>query len=171
MFCELGKNCVGAIAGMNRDIGVDEISQGRATPSIPPAQRNIDRLPFFNALGLWHAAQGGHRILQTVASGKNGDDVTQSRNFKIDVGIRIGKLGRDANGLTIVGFECASPRHLEPCSKIISMHLGMKMVPPMGILIHVYTALAIKPRDAGTDVELTAPFRSAEFLRKSVSAR
>ena len=111
MFCELGKNRVGAIASINRDIGVDEIRQDRATPLIPRAQRNIDRLPFFNALGLWHAAQGRHRILLTVAGGKNRDDVTQSRYFKIDVGIRIGKLGGDANGLTVAGFECASPRH------------------------------------------------------------
>jgi hypothetical protein len=111
MLCELGKNRLGAVAGMNRNIGVDEISQDRATLLIPPAQRNIDRLPFFDARGLWHAAQGGHRILQTVAGGKNRDDVTQSRNFKIDVGIRIGKLGRDANSLTVAGFERASPRH------------------------------------------------------------
>jgi hypothetical protein len=71
MFCELGKNGVGAIAGMNRDIGIDEIGQDRAAPSIPPTQRNIDRLPFFDARGLWHAAQGGHRILQTVAGGND----------------------------------------------------------------------------------------------------
>jgi len=111
MFCELRKNRVAAVAGMNGDIGVDQISQDRATPSIPPAQRNIDRLPPFDTRGLWHAAQGGHRILQTVVGRKNRDDVTQSCNFKIDVGIRIGKLGRDANGLTIAGFERASPRY------------------------------------------------------------
>ena len=56
MFCEPGKNRVGAVAGMNCDIAVDEISQDRAKPLIPLAQRNIDRLPFFDARGLWHAA-------------------------------------------------------------------------------------------------------------------
>jgi hypothetical protein len=149
MFCELGKNCVGAIAGMIREIGIDEVSQDCATPLIQRAQRNIDRLPFFDARGLWHAAQGGDHILQTIASRKNCDDVTQSRNLKIDVGIHIGKLGRNANSLAIAGF----------------------LVSPMGMLIHVYTALAIKPRDGGIDVELTAPFRSAEFLRETVAAR
>jgi hypothetical protein len=63
MLCQLGKNCVGAIAGMNGDIGVDKVSQDRATPSIPPSLRNLDWLPLFDARGLWHAAQGGNRIL------------------------------------------------------------------------------------------------------------
>jgi hypothetical protein len=67
VFCELGKNRVGANAGMKRDIGVDEISRDRATPLIPPAQRNFGHLLLFDARGLWHAAQGGHRILQPVA--------------------------------------------------------------------------------------------------------
>jgi hypothetical protein len=56
MLCQLDKNCVGAIAGMNDDIGVDKVSQDRATPSIPRSQRNFDLLPLFDARGLWHAA-------------------------------------------------------------------------------------------------------------------
>jgi hypothetical protein len=138
MFCELGKNRVGAIAGINRDIGVDEIAQDGATPLIPAAQRNVDRLSLFDARGLWHAAQGGHYIFQTVAGRKNRDDVTQSRNFEIDVGIRIGKLGRDADRLTVAGFESASPRH-RISSKIKSIHLDMTVVSPMDMSIRVYT--------------------------------
>jgi hypothetical protein len=52
MLHQLVKNRVGAVAGMNGDIGVDKVCQDRATPSIPPAQRNIDRLPLFDAGGL-----------------------------------------------------------------------------------------------------------------------
>jgi hypothetical protein len=111
MLCQLDKNRVGAIAGMNGDIGVDKVSQDRATPSIPPSQRNLDRLPLFDARGLWHAAQGGNRILQTVARGDNCDDVTEACDFKIDVGIRIGQLGRNANSLAIAGFENTGPWH------------------------------------------------------------
>jgi hypothetical protein len=72
---------------VNSDVGVDEVCQQGATPSIRPAQRYINRPPFFYPTGLWHAAQGGNRVLQTVASRKNRDDVAQSCDFEIDVGI------------------------------------------------------------------------------------
>jgi hypothetical protein len=111
MLRQLGKNCVGAVAGMDGDIGVDKISQDRTTASIPPTQRNIDRLPLFDAGGLWHAAQGCDSVLQTVASGKNCDHVTQTCDFKIDVGIRVGKLSRNANRLAVARFEHAGPGH------------------------------------------------------------
>jgi len=170
MLCELGKNRLGAVAGMNRNIGVDEISQDRATPLIPPVQRNIDRLPFFDARGFWHAAQGGHRILQTAAGGKNRDDVTQSRNFKIDVGIRIGKLGRDANRLTVAGFKRTGSRHRTLFQDQINA-LGHE-----GGVANWYVNPCIDgardhTSDADIDAELTAPSRSAEFLRASVAAR
>jgi hypothetical protein len=51
MLCQLDKNCIGAIAGMNGDIGVDKVSRDRATPSIPPSQRNFDRLRFSTGEG------------------------------------------------------------------------------------------------------------------------
>jgi hypothetical protein len=108
---ELLKNRVGTVAGMDRDICVDKISPDRTTPLVPPAQRDIHRLPFFDLRGLWHPAQDRDRILQTVARRKNRDDVTHSRDLEIDVGIRIGELGRNANGLAIAGFEHAGPRH------------------------------------------------------------
>jgi hypothetical protein len=111
MLHQLVKNRVGAVAGMNGDIGVDKVCQDRATPSIPLAQRNIDRLPLFDAGGLWHAAQGGDPLLQTIASGKDCNDVTQSRDFEIDNGIGIGKLGRNAHSLAVAGFEHTGPRH------------------------------------------------------------
>src|SRR5215471_14587308 len=83
-----------------------------ASPSsVASASRNVDRLPFFDPRRLWHPAQDLDCILHTVARRKNRDDVTHSRDLEIDVGIRIGKLGRNANGLAIAGFEHAGPRH------------------------------------------------------------
>ena len=49
---QFDKNCVGAVAGMNGDVGIDQVCQDRTTPSIPPTQRNLYRLPIFDAGGL-----------------------------------------------------------------------------------------------------------------------
>ena len=111
MLCQLVENRVGAVAGMNGDISVEKVCQEPTTPSIPPTHRNIDRLPLLDVRGLWHAAQGGDCILQAVASGKNRDDLTQSYDLEIYVGIRVGELGRYANSLAIAGFEHAGPSH------------------------------------------------------------
>jgi len=111
MLCQLVENRVGAVAGMNGDIGVEKVCQEPTTPSIPPTQRNIDRLPLLDVRGLWHAAQRGDCILQAVASGENRDDLTQSYDLEIYVGIRVGELGRYANSLAIAGFEHAGPSH------------------------------------------------------------
>jgi hypothetical protein len=111
MLCQLVENHVSAVAGMNGDISVEKVCQEPTTPSIPPTHRNIDRLPLLDVRGLWHAAQGGDCILQAVASGENRDDLTQSYDLEIYVGIRVGELGRYANSLAIAGFEHAGPRH------------------------------------------------------------
>jgi hypothetical protein len=67
MLGQLGESRVGAIARMTGDIGVDEISQDRPTPSIPTAHRNIDRLPLFDASGFGmrrSAATASFRLLR-----------------------------------------------------------------------------------------------------------
>ena len=135
MLCQLDKNCIGDIAGMNGDIGVDKVSRDRATPSIPPSQRNFDRLPLFDAKGLWHAAQGGNRILQTVASRDDCEDVTEASDFKIDVGIRS------------VGMRTAwllpdwnkRVRAIGVLSRTQVTSLGLKLLPAPKMSILVYT--------------------------------
>src|SRR5215831_6140552 len=95
---------------------LESIKYGNSAPhpSIPLAQRNIDRLPLFDVTGLWHAAQGGDCILQAAASRENRDDISQSRDHEVDVGVRIGKLRRNADSLAIAGFEHSGPSHRSP---------------------------------------------------------
>jgi hypothetical protein len=63
MLCEFTKDGIGAVAGMNSDIGVDEISQDLTTRSISPAEGQFDGLPLFDVRRLWHAPQSGNCIL------------------------------------------------------------------------------------------------------------
>ena len=111
MLRQLVKNRVGAVAGVNGDISVEKVCQEPTTPSIPPTHRNIDQLPLLDVRGLWHAAQRSDCILQAIASGENRDDLTQSYDLEIYVGICVGELGRYANSLTIAGFKHAGPSH------------------------------------------------------------
>src|SRR5579883_1339185 len=80
-------------------------------PSISPAQRNLDRPALFDAGRLRHAAQRGDGVLQALAGRKDRDDVAEPRDLEIDVGIGIGELGRNPNGLAVARFEHARPRH------------------------------------------------------------
>ena len=48
MVSQFVKNSVRPIAGMDGDIGIDEIGHDRVTPLVPLAHGDIDRLSFFD---------------------------------------------------------------------------------------------------------------------------
>jgi hypothetical protein len=112
MLRQSRKDGFGAIAGMNGDIRIEQVSQSAPGPLIAPAQGYFDRLPFFDPQWFWHAPQGSNRVFQAVAGWKDCDYVAKPGDFQIDVGIGISQLCRNANGLAITGFEHARPRHL-----------------------------------------------------------
>ena len=114
MFGELIENLVRAIAGMNGDIGIDEVGHGFDGLSISSANRHFNRPPLFNMARLGHAPESSNDVTHTVARRKNRDDVAQTINFQIEFDIRIGKLRWDANRLAVTGFERASSGHGAP---------------------------------------------------------
>src|SRR5947209_9184592 len=107
MLRELAQNGICPIARMNGDIGIDKVSQDNNTISISAAQGHFDRFSFFHPIWLRHPAQSCNRILQTVASGENRDDVAEAGDLEINLAIRIGEFRRNSNGLAVAGFENA----------------------------------------------------------------
>jgi hypothetical protein len=98
---------------MNRDVGVDKVGHDPAEPLIPPPQRNLDRLPFFDVTWFGHAPKSGNDIAHGVARREDRDDVAKTRYFEIDVRVLVGELGRNAYGLAISRFERTGPGHLQ----------------------------------------------------------
>src|SRR5579885_1815822 len=128
-------------------------------PSISPAQRNLDRPALFDAGRLRHAAQRGDGVLQALAGRKDRDDVAEPRDLEIDVGIGIGELGRNPNGLAVARFEHARPRHrLWSCGKAFA--LGLKANPGAGARQSLYIPSNSMCRGSGAvpaDGHLTLP--------------
>ena len=56
MLRQFVENGIRAVTGVDGDIGVDEVGHDRATPSIPLAHRDLDRLSLFDGGRLGHAA-------------------------------------------------------------------------------------------------------------------
>ena len=100
-----------AVAGMNGNVGVEEIGHGGAGWLFLPPYRDIDRLPFLDTARLGHAPKRGHNIAHIGTGGKNGDDVAETGDFQIEIRIRVGQFCRYPNGLAVAGFEGSSPRH------------------------------------------------------------
>ena len=111
MLRQSDKDRLGTIASVNGDIGIDKVGQARTRCSISRAHRDFDGPPLLNPSRFWHATQSSHRVFQAVAGWKDCDDVAKPGDFQIDVGIGIGQLSRNANGLAVAGFEDAGARH------------------------------------------------------------
>jgi hypothetical protein len=77
------------------------VSQESANPSVPASQRDIDRLSFFGHWRLGHAAELGHDFFQAIPSRGDRDDVIETGNLQIDVGVGVGELRRDSNSLAV----------------------------------------------------------------------
>ena len=56
MLSQFIENSIRAVAGMDRNIGVDEIGHDRATPSVPLAHGDFDGFSLFDGWWLGHAA-------------------------------------------------------------------------------------------------------------------
>jgi hypothetical protein len=95
------ENGISTIASMNTDIRIDQVGHVSAKPSLPFAQRHLDRHSRFDAGWLRHAAQDGYCVTQAVPGWKNGDDIAKTRDFQVHIRIGIGEIRRDANGLTV----------------------------------------------------------------------
>jgi hypothetical protein len=122
MLSQLPEDGVRTIAGMDRDVCVDKVGHYFVAASLL-AYGHFDRYSFLNAPRLWHTPQCRNYILQAVARGKDRNDITEARDFQINVRIGVGQLGRNPYRLAIAGFEDTGSWHRSFCPSINAAQL------------------------------------------------
>src|SRR5713226_4015628 len=91
-------------------------------PSVPLVDGDIDRFSLFDGRWFGHATQRGNSIDQAFTGGENCDHFAEAGDFQVDVHVGVSELRRNANDLTVAGFEGAGswhgnhPRYLRRCS-------------------------------------------------------
>ena len=97
----------GAGRGIGAAIAARLAAEGARVTLVARTQSQLDQV----SERLGECAQGRHGVFQTMARGKNCNDIAEARDLQIHTEIRIGQLGRNADGLTVSRFEDSGDRH------------------------------------------------------------